>query len=540
MVCGAAVGGALACSADTTSSDDGSGFTVHCVFDLGDATCQAAFPSKPFCNTCQDKSQSLGCSANVPPPGCMPDGATLTDTGEDSGDAESSSDGTTSDDPSTTTGPEPDTGADESSTTEVSISCEEEGQLDEDCERADPSRPYCINATCVGCDAVGGDPFCSSIDATLPVCDPSTTVCLGCEMGGAEFCGGDTPVCDLSGACRACSAHAECPGTACHLAPDDPAAGSCFGEDEVVWVDRDAICPGTGTENNPSCSLAATLAALPVGGNAVVALMGGAPYDEHVVADGDITVAILGTAGVPELVGEPGLDDASLSVGNARVYAQGVRIASNAESHGIACGGGTIWLDLAEVRQNADYGIYLTSPCDVTLRNAGVHNNPGGGIRQLGGALVLDNALVGQNGDGAHGPGINLQYADLTAIYATIAGNDGVGSDSIQCLDSTGTVRNSIVTGASAVSIDLDCFVLDFETNAVDTATFGGPESAIVAEYDDFWFIDPDAGDFRLANPPFTPFGDVALWEDGDPPIDADGTARPQGGELGYAGVDEP
>ena len=44
----------------------------------------------------------------------------------------------------------------------------------------------------------------------------------------------------------------------------------------------------------------------------------------------------------------------------------------------------------------------------------------------------------------------------------------------------------------------------------------------------------------RLDDGPTSPFGAVALWLDGDPPLDIDGTSRPMGGEFGYAGVDEP
>jgi hypothetical protein len=531
----------LACSHDTTSNDDGDGFTVHCHFDLGDSTCQVAFPNKPYCNTCVDKSENLGCVSTPPPPGCSSNGGTQSDTGEDDeSDEGESSTGTTSIDPSTSTLTSPDTTADSAESTGEPYVCEEEGLLDEDCEAIDPSTSYCIGAACVGCNDVGGDPFCLTIDGTRPVCDESSNVCLGCEMGGEDFCGAATPVCDGTGECRGCSTHLECPGTACHIAADDPLAGSCFAANEVVWVDASAICPGMGTEASPSCSLAATLAAIPVDGNVVVALVGVTPYDEAAVAVDGTTVAILGTAGVPSLVGAPGLDAPSLAIEGARVYVQGVRVIGNTESHGISCADGTLWLDASEVRDNAGYGLSVDSPCDVTVRRASLHNNTGGGIRQLGGALVLDNAVVGQNGDGSNGPGVNLQFADLTAIYATIAGNDGVGADSIQCLEATGRVRNSIITGVTQSSIDLDCFVFDFETNAIDTPTFATPESVQVDEYDDFWFLDPDAGDFRLANPPFTPFGDVARWEDGDPDVDADGTMRPQGGELGYAGADEP
>jgi hypothetical protein len=85
-----------------------------------------------------------------------------------------------------------------------------------------------------------------------------------------------------------------------------------------------------------------------------------------------------------------------------------------------------------------------------------------------------------------------------------------------------------------------DCFVLDFSTNAIDTNNFVGADSVLVGAYDANMFVNPNEGDMRLDDPPTSPFGGVALWLLGDPPLDIDGTARPMGGEVGYAGVDEP
>lgn len=525
--------GALAgCNVDAGASPE---LSPHCATTEADRTCQQTYRGRPYCNLCVDAEKFQGCVATRPPPACSPE-PDLTDSGTPATDggagSSSTGDGTTGIPVDGTGG----TSSGGSSTGEPYV-CNEEGQLDEDCQALDPARPYCVEARCVGCLEAGADEFCRGVEPTLPACDAATDTCIACDGAGTEFCNGDTPVCATTGACMPCSEHAECPSGACHVSPDDPLHGQCFAaSDPVLHVDAAAICPGLGTAASPSCSLAQTLAAIDPGTSAIVLVAGGTAYAEAASVAG-ATVALIG-AGVPSLSGEP--DAASLTVGaGAIVYLQAIRVAGNPDTHGLDCSGGVLWLDQSESRDNAGYGVHTTGPCQVTLRRASAHGNDGGGIRMLGGTLVLDNATVGVNGDGGSGPGINLQYATVDILYSTIAGNSGAGPDSMQCLTAEGTVRNSIVTGITTNSIDLDCFTLDYTANAVDTATFAGGEGVAVGAYSAAWFAAPDAGDFRLLHPPFTPFGDVAQWQDGDPPQDADGTMRPVG-TPGYAGVDEP
>ena len=106
--------------------------------------------------------------------------------------------------------------------------------------------------------------------------------------------------------------------------------------------------------------------------------------------------------------------------------------------------------------------------------------------------------------------------------------------------NASGTLRNSIAQGVDPFSIALDCFMFDFQHNALDNSNFAQGTNTQVPLYDPIQFVDPDIGDFRLVAPRLSPYGDVALWETGDPLYDADGTARPTDGSLGYAGIDEP
>jgi hypothetical protein len=504
----------------------------HCGDEAGDATCRSSHPTRPYCDLCRSASENQGCAASPPAvPACRPDPGNYTTGDPTSGpdtDATSSSG-----DAGTTTTAEASSG----STTGEGVACESEG-FDEGCAEQNAARPYCVDGVCVGCVGAGGDEFCLAIDPLTPACDPDTRVCVACDLDGFS-CAAETPVCDDTGACIGCTAHEQCPGTACHLAAVDPLHGQCFGEDEVVWVDGSEICPGAGTQASPSCSLAAALSGVEAGENAVINLAGGTPYTEGPAFATDAAVAIIGDA-APTVVGA-GNDEASLTLGDGIVYIHGVRFADNPDTHGIVCENAVLWLQASEVRNNADYGVYTDGPCDVVIERSSVHGNHGGGLRQLGGLLRVDNSAVGHNGDAVSGPAFNLAYAEVEVIYATVAGNDGTQNDSFRCIESEGSVRNSIVVGAGGGSVNLDCFTIDFDRNAIDTVGFTGAEGTLVGEpYNPNWFSAPNSGDFRLAAPPLSPFGEVAVWEEGDPPFDADGTPRPQGGEAAYAGVDEP
>lgn len=524
---------ALACGCQAQPSGSTSGLITHCNDDLGNVTCEANHPGKPYCSLCVEAENDQGCVSSLPAPACRPDGGSgpgTSDTGsattggvdESSGSSSTTGSGSTTG----TTGP---------------ATCEgDEGTIDPACEAEDPMRPYCVAGSCVGCAEAGGQEFCTQIDPQAPACDDATGLCKACGEADAAVCTGATPVCDTGGACVACETHAECPDTACHLSPADPLLGACFGTDEVIWVDNDNICPGMGTEASPACSLAQVVAGVQSGESAVIRLAGaGGAYAEQVTVDAGITVAILGSS-TPDLGGDPNLGGSSLVVDDAIVYLHSVRLSDNADEHGLSCAEGVVVMQESEARSNAEYGVYTTGPCDITVDRATIYGNTAGGLRQLGGTLRLVNTAVGLNGDGGSGPGINVQLAQLEVLYSTIAGNDGVGGDSIHCLDATGSVRNSILTGTSIGSVDLDCFPLMFDHSAIDTQSFAGGTNTQVGAYNAAWFANPATGNFQLSATGEAIFMDVALWMDGDPPTDADGTPRPMGGTPGFPGIDEP
>jgi hypothetical protein len=522
-----------ACSVDPTGTPPS--LVPHCVDLEGNGTCLADYPGRPYCNRCVPASQNQGCVQQLPPLTCSPDGVTtLVTTTDDTGPDSTSTAGTTE---SSTSGPAPDTSsAPDSSSTGEPYVCRERGELDPGCEAIDPAASYCLEGACLGCVDAGGDEFCASLDATRPACIAETGLCEGCDAAGDGFCGGATPVCRNDGACDACQSHDEC-GTACHLAPTDPRVGECFPADQVLWVDDSAQCPGLGSEASPFCDLGDTVASVPLGESWTVFVASGTYPDQ--LSPVSSTIALRGD-GIVQLTGDPGIDGATVLATGDTIYFENVRVRANTNSHGAVCVGGLLWFDDSQIRNNIGHAIYLTGPCDVTLRRTRVLRNVGGGIRQFGGTLRLDNVTIAENGDPIAGPALNIQLATVEAVYSTIVGNEAAGADSIQCTDAAGSIRNSIVSGATVPSIELDCFVLEYITDAIDADNFVEDGSVLVGAYDEDWFTNPAEGDMQLADPELTVFGGIALYLDGDPPLDADDTPRPMGGALGYVGVDEP
>ncbi|MCA9710652.1 MAG: right-handed parallel beta-helix repeat-containing protein, partial [Myxococcales bacterium] len=335
-------------------------------------------------------------------------------------------------------------------------------------------------------------------------------------------------------------AHAQCPETACHLGPDDPLEGQCFLPEEVIWIDNAAPCPGLGTQEEPACSLQSVAATLGPGDVTVLRIAGGMPYAERAVFAGEMTVAIIGV-GDPVISGHPMQQAATFNFsGGAIAYVQGVNLVGNPLTHGIMCSLSTLRVQDSEIRNNGGWGLFDFDPCTLDLERTVIAGNDDGGLRVSQGELRLVNATVGLNGQGGNSTGIRLLNADAAILYSTIAGNDGSGSDSIECVGASGTLRNNIITGLQAPSIELDCFPLLMDHNAMDAANFASGTNVAVGAYNEIYFDNPAAGDFTLSAPPLTPFGDVALWLEGDPERDADGTLRPTDGSPGYAGVDEP
>ena len=142
---------------------------------------------------------------------------------------------------------------------------------------------------------------------------------------------------------------------------------------------------------------------------------------------------------------------------------------------------------------------------------------------QGSGELYLENSSVD--------PGLpQFTFNGLVDIrYSTV-----VLDGDLACGDTfDGVVRNSIVlTGGD---IQEACEGASWSNNAVNTTGFG----TSVPPYMQSWFAATEAVRFRLSPQGAEVFGEMAEWAEGDPPLDAEGDARPTDGPSA-AGVDEP
>lgn len=525
--------GAVALGGCNVEPDQTPSFTQHCAELQGDATCASTYANRPFCSTCTEANQ--GCVASFPGLACVPDPVDPTtgdpDTGDGDEDSSTGADSTTSgldsSDGGTSTG-EP--------------GCENEGQLDPSCMELDGARPYCSDSLCVSCDVAGGDAFCGELDAAAPGCDAESGSCSPCDVLDHNPCVEANPVCGASGQCEPCTEHAQCSTGACHRAADDPLFGYCFADDEVIYIDASATCPGLGTAEEPACSLLEVSESLSPGINRVLRLAPGTPHLQRGNFAGKSTVAIIGDGGEAVVAGAPGQNSATLRIeSEVRAYIANLDLRGNAFSHGVLCNNATVHMETTRIRDNDGWGVFDFDPCTLDFDRVVIANNEDGGIRLDEGSLSLVNSVVGANGIGGASTGVRVENGDVQILYSTIAGNDGAGSDSIECTNATGVLRNSLIVGVDDTSIDLDCFPLIMEHNALDAANFSGGTNVEVPAYSAVQFNGPNEGDFTLAAPPLSPYGDIAQWEEGDPPLDADGTPRPMGEDvLGFAGVDEP
>ncbi len=279
------------------------------------------------------------------------------------------------------------------------------------------------------CAEDAGPMACTSNDgcaAPLGVCDViGSGTCVQCTPDQAGACSGATPACGEDRTCRACRAHAECPGSAACL-PD----GTCADPAQVAYVQPTSL----GGTDNTSCML--TFPCTKV----ARALATGRPYvklagttDEAVIVQGAQVVTFLaepdakltrtGSAGAILTVRESGtsLTVYDLSISNAPNDPNGIGIV-------LPAGGAPT----------------------LTLIRAKVMNNPGGGIFASGGALAVSQSTISGNAGG----GISVTGGALMVAQSTISGNAG-GGISVTGVGATFEITNCLIfrNGNSSTSI---------------------------------------------------------------------------------------
>lgn len=379
---------------------------------------------------------------------------------------------------------------------------------------ADGSDLVCLAGECAGCaTAPAPDASCAAQSPSKPLCDLARGACAACLPAS---CSGATPVCDPELGCRACTEHADCPSSACHLSGLN--RGVCFAAGEVVLVPDAAALRtqlGNVVPNAPRVlRLAATTFA----------------FDESLdLGSAGTELAMLGQPGTV-LTGGPANGGQLLDVGFAAVvYLAGLTLADGPWSAIDADSGSILWLDDVQIRGFGSTAVVGVAEGHIRRSRISAADVA---LHWRGGELFMDNSSLGPFA------AIGLQTSGspiLDVRYVSIVGN----VTSLSCDANpgpSGLVRNSLLTGTtSSAVVGAACASLTFTGNAVDQAGFG----PTIAHYNPTWFLDAPGGDFHLTANGAAAIDDAALWAPGDPPLDIDGAARPTSAP-GKPGIDQP
>lgn len=451
---------------------------------------------------------SLGCVAcadDVPSVG----GSSTTNDTSTTGDASSSSSGLETTIDLETTATET---VDSTSTSGPPPQCEDpDGTYTDVCP---PDAPFCVGWACVRCSDTDPLATCATAEgAPGPVCDVNGA-CVQCTAEDATACSGTTPICDpAANACTACTAHNQCPGDAgCHLFE-----GSCLPSDAVFMVDSGApMCDQAG---QPYCSITSALAAAGTGTQATIRVAAGA-YIESVVIGSDAVVAIVGTGDVT-IAANGGSPSVQLSTGGTG-YLSAMAVDNLAAAPGIESAG-DLRLDGVTI-QDADTGL-LSTEGRVHLEGVRIINNALTGV-SVGGMddVVLRNVIIAANGTGTAPRGFVTSAATpFSMVYTTIAFNAGTNAGAINCAgEATRTVRNSILVSNSFMNT-INCGESLTVTNSVVADPDHEGEPTNVPVLDDTGLLFGAA--FEIGTGSVAE--GVAVWLDGDPLVDINGTTRP-------------
>lgn len=377
------------------------------------------------------------------------------------------------------------------------------------------SGQLCVGGECGACSAASDpDALCAGRSLETPHCDAALGRCVACVPSD---CGDAEPVCDPDSGCRACSEHAECPDSACHLSGMNQ--GECFALAEVVQV--------------PDAATLRTQIGVLIAGEPRVLRL--APttfaFDEILeIGSAGTELAMLGQPGTRFTGGPTNGAPPLLSVGfDSILYLSAFTISEGPTNAINSSSGSILWLD--DMRIDG-------------YPNVGVSGAGAGHIRRS--RISADNVALVWQGDSLEmhttslGPGAltgmrTLSSPSLDVRYVTIAGN----TTSLSCDASpgpSGVIRNSLLTGTADPAISgAACELLTYVGNAVDQAGYG----SLIEHYDGGWFSDAASSDFRLTPSGAAAVGTPSTWGSGDPPVDIDDEARPRD-RAGAPGIDEP
>ncbi len=424
-----------------------------------------------------------------------------------------------------------------------------EGAPDDNCDNlTDAARRCTSNEQC---------------EAPTAVCDiTGSMTCVQCTPDQASACGGTTPTCGDDQMCRACRAHAECPGSDACL-PD----GSCADPGQVAYVRaggtgalpcaKETPC-GTLQEgitavdasrpyvkvSNAGGGVLAPSATTTIDGKAVVILADpGAKLDR--MGDG-INLEVRGANEVAiydlEISGASGAGAGfgiSIPAGTTgTVTLTRVKVSGN-QAGGISASGGTLTVSQSTISGNTGGGISASSGVLVISRSVISSNNDGGiSVTSAGTIFDITNCFIFRNGNEttANVGGVNLGAPGAGSVFAF---NTVIDNESRSTSASTGGVYCDIPEFVASNNIIARNFV-DNVPNQSNSNTFGQcghSTSKIASNVLGLNFVSPDSAphDYHIQR------GSSAIDQATTPStlaVDFDGEARPQG-DARDQGADE-
>jgi len=420
-------------------------------------------------------------------------------------------------------------------TTGVTPECVADG----DC---DGGTPFCEAEKCVDCSGKA-DPAaaCAGVDGALPVCSPEGA-CVECSADDAALCLGNSPVCGDDNACTGCTQHDQCGQSACNLE-----TGACFPSEYVYYVDRAAACDGAiGTMEMPFCKISDGLAKMneDLTVQYTIKIKGGNYLEDPLFVPDTAVVALTRWGDTSPKI--RALDDTgpTLTIANgSKVFIDRLAFNSNDSNDGIVCATASVWIDDTRIASNKGQG-YESDACTSRIVRSVIFDNDDGGVASYGmGSTHIINSYVTGNGTqngGANGGILSAQLNELHVVYSTVVNNlSEMGPRTLSCVDAgPAEVRNSVLIGFGSPSVD--CATAVITSSAVDEGAIDGDGNLLAIMLDIMNFFEaPSAGVY--AAKAGTAIEALAIWKNGDPKTDFNGTARANmDGATDFAGADKP
>ena len=435
----------------------------------------------------------------------------------------------------------------------------------------DPAAPICGATGCRACAGAADDASCAARSASTPRCKPDGTMagrCVACvpmaPVSDTSECGAATPICDVTGSCRACVVHAECGSGLC--IHDGALAGRCAPVADVALVDNagmtGAACmTARAARDGQTAATAYCEIAEAVAASRKYALVRGSaqPYAAIALTDQDLVVVGPGQAASPtarvftvgvvevnmtvntgahELVLE-GLDlggDAVMkavrgatctnntgSPANARPTIRDTRIHDYSQE-GVSATGATVTVSGATITGTGSGGAGVSATGGtVTLGRSLLQGNSGGVVLSSGVSYTVENNLIVKNLSAAT-PGVSIDGASTGVFrFNTVANNTtGAGRGGIECgAAGTKLIEASIVVGNTVLmgtQLGAQC-TLDGVVTGSDSATAAIMKTPVFVGANDFHLVPSNAANLDCC---------VDRRVTG-PTVDFDGSARPKG-----------